>query len=133
MLYPPPYIRSLPHSQFYCNFVFSVKSDCICVMGARPSLLCVCTYMAANAYCHLIGRDEENILSSCIDQSNDTIHLLRFMHTNQQRWPCIRLHPSHKYNHTSFMHLILSFATTFPRGARIAGLKYRDFTFEVYQ
>ena len=39
MHYPPPYIRSLPHSQFYCHFVFSVKSDCMCVMGARPSLL----------------------------------------------------------------------------------------------
>ena len=32
-------IRSLPHSQFYCHFVFSVKSDCIRVIGARPSLL----------------------------------------------------------------------------------------------
>ena len=53
-------------------------------------------------YCHLIGRDDEKILSSCIDQSDDTIHLLLFMHKNQQRWPCIRLHTSHKYNHTSF-------------------------------
>ena len=31
-------------------------------------------------YCHLIGRDDENILSSCIDQSDDTIHLLRYLH-----------------------------------------------------
>ena len=82
MLYPPPYIRGLPHSRFYCHFVFSVKSDCIRVMGARSSLLCYLhTILArpdirANAYCHLIGRDDENIQSSCIDQSDDTIHLL---------------------------------------------------------
>ena len=64
------------------SFCFSVKSDCIRVMGARPSLLWYGhTILArpdigANAYCHLIGRDDENILSSCIDQSNDTLHLL---------------------------------------------------------
>ena len=46
----------------------------------------LCTYIGANAYCHLIGRDDENILSSCIDQSDDTIHLLRYMHTKQQRF-----------------------------------------------
>ena len=90
MLYPPPYIRSLPHSRFYCHFVFSVKSDFSRVMGARPSLLCyVHTILArpdigANAYCHLIGRDDENILSACIDQSNDTIYLLRYLHTNNK-------------------------------------------------
>ena len=39
MLYPPPYIRSLPHSRFYCHLVFSVKSDFSRVMRARPSLL----------------------------------------------------------------------------------------------
>ena len=32
--------RILPQSWFYCHFVFSVKSDCIHVMGAQPSLLC---------------------------------------------------------------------------------------------
>ena len=59
-----------------------MKSDFIRVMRARPSLLCYYhTILAradigANAYCHLIGRDDENILSSCIDQSDDTIHLL---------------------------------------------------------
>ena len=108
MLYPPPYIRSLPHSRFYCHFVFSVKSYFSRVMRARPSLLCyVHTILArpdirANAYCHLIGRDDENILSSYIDQSDDTIHLLRYLHTTQQRWPCmhhtakIRFHRKNK-------------------------------------
>ena len=33
------YIRSLPHSRFNCHLVFSVKSDCMHVMGAQPSLL----------------------------------------------------------------------------------------------
>ena len=81
MFYPPPYIRSLSNSRFYCHFVFSVKSDCILVIGARPSSLCYIHTMLsrpdirANAYCHLIGRDDENILS-CIDQSDDTIRLL---------------------------------------------------------
>ena len=71
-----------------------MKSDFIRVMGAWPSFLCyVHTILArpdigANAYYHLIGRDDENILSSCIDQSDDTIHLLRYLHTKQQRWPC---------------------------------------------
>ena len=46
-----------------------------------------CLTFRANEYCHfdLIGRDDENILSSYIDQSDDTIHLLRYMHTKQQR------------------------------------------------
>ena len=44
-------------------------------------------------YCQLIGRDDENIQSSCVDQSDDTIHLLRYMHTKQQRWPRIRFAP----------------------------------------
>ena len=39
MLYPPPYIRSLPHSRFYCHFVFFCEV-CIHVIGAWPSLLC---------------------------------------------------------------------------------------------
>ena len=43
----------------------------------------LCTYIGAN--CHLIGGDDGNILASCIDQSDDTIHLLRYMHTKQQR------------------------------------------------
>ena len=82
MFYPPPYIRSLSNSRCYCHFVFSVKSDYIRVIGARPSSLCYLHAMLsrpdirANAYCHLIGRDDEIILSSCIDQSDDTIHLL---------------------------------------------------------
>ena len=64
-----------------------MKSDCIRVMGARPSLLRYLHTILAkpdirvNAYRHLIGRDDEDILSSCIDQSDDTIHL-------QQRWRC---------------------------------------------
>ena len=100
MLYPPPYIRSMPDSRFNCHFVFSLKSDFIRVMGARPSLLCyVHTILArpdigANAYCHLIGRDDENILSVCIDQSDDTIYLLRYLHTKQQRW--LRTHHTDK-------------------------------------
>ena len=91
MLYSPPYIRSLPHSRFYCHFVFSVKTDFRRVMRARPSLLCyVHTILArpdigANAYCHLIGRDDENILSSCINQSDDTIHLLRYLHNRREQ------------------------------------------------
>ena len=115
MLYPPPYIRSLPHSRFYCHFVFSVISDFSRVTGARPSLLCyVHTILAspdigANAYCHLIGRDDENILSACIDQSDDTIYLLRYLHTKQQRWPCtrhtakIRYHRKNKMTIKSWM------------------------------
>ena len=117
MLYPPSYIRSLPHSRFYRHFVFSVKSDFSRVMDARPSLLCyVHTILArpdigANAYCHLIGRDDENILSSCINQSDDTLHLLRYLHTKQQRWPCthhtakIRLHRK-KQNNNKTSHRI---------------------------
>ena len=91
MLNLPPYIRSLPHSRFYCHFDFSVKSDCSRVMRARPSLLfCVYTILArpdvgANAYCHLIGRDDENILSSCINQSDDTIHLLRNLRNRREQ------------------------------------------------
>ena len=60
-----------------------MKSDCIRVMGATGYMaifVVLCTYKGANAYCQLIGRDDENILSSCIDQSDDTIHLLRLMH-----------------------------------------------------
>ena len=82
-----------------------MNCDCISVMGATgyfAIFVVLGTYIGANTYCHLIGRDDENILSSCIDQSDDTIHLLRYMHSKQQRWPCIRLQPSHKYNHTSF-------------------------------
>ena len=90
MLYPLPYIRSLPHSQFYCHFVFSMKSDWI---GCLVFFVVLCTYNGANAYCHLIGRDGENILSSCIDQSDTTIHLLQYMHTKQQRWSSIRFVP----------------------------------------
>ena len=77
---------------FIVILFFSVKSGFICVMGARPSLLCyVHTILArpdigANAYCHLIGRDDENILSSCINQSDDTIHLLRYLHTKTQNF-----------------------------------------------
>ena len=83
---PPPYIRSLPHSRFYCHFVFSVKSDNIRVMVAWPSLLCyihTSEHSHEYAYCNLIDRDDENTLSSCIDQSDDTIHLLRYLHTKQ--------------------------------------------------
>ena len=59
-------------------------------MHGHLCLFCVYTILArpdigANAYCHLIGRDDENILSSCITQSDDTIHLLRYLHTKQQR------------------------------------------------
>ena len=72
MLYPPPYTRSLPHSRFYCHFVFSVKSDCIRVMGARPSLLfCSLLLCKYRSKC-IVSSDwsrwwEQNSLSSCID------------------------------------------------------------------
>ena len=49
-------------------------------------------------YCNLIGGDEENILSSCIDQSDDTKHLLRYRHTKHQS---VRLYPSRQSKHTS--------------------------------
>ena len=68
-----------------------MKFDFSRVMRARPSLLCyVHTILArpdigANAYCHLIGRDDENILSSCIDQSDDTIHLLRYLRNRREQ------------------------------------------------
>ena len=39
----------------------------------------LCTYIGANASCHLICLDDENILSSCIDQSDDIMHLLQYM------------------------------------------------------
>ena len=48
-----------------------MKSDCIRVMVAWPSLLCyvqTSEHSREHAYCHLIGPDDENILSSCIDQ-----------------------------------------------------------------
>ena len=48
MLFPPPYIKSLPHSRFYCHFDFSVKSDFIRAMGARPSLLLCVQVLGAN-------------------------------------------------------------------------------------
>ena len=44
--------------------------------GCTAIFVVLCTYIGANAYCHLIGRDDENILSSCIDRSVDSIHLL---------------------------------------------------------
>ena len=103
MLYPPPYIRSLPHACFfYCHFVFLMKCDWIAVTDTTRCIaffVVLCTYIRGNAYCHLIGRDDENILSSCIDQSDYTIHLLRHMHTKQQS---IRLFPSQRSNHTWF-------------------------------
>ena len=58
-----------------------MKSDFSRVMGAPPSLFCyVHTILArldigANAYCHLIGRDDENILSSCTDQSDGSLDI----------------------------------------------------------
>ena len=55
--------------------------------GYLAFFVVICTYIGANAYCHLISRDDENILSSYIDQSDDTINLLQYMHTKQQRWP----------------------------------------------
>ena len=91
-----PYIRSLPHSWFYCHFVFSMKSD---GCNRMFSLLCCVMYIhQSECVLSLIGRDDENILSSCVDQSDDTIHLLRYIHTKQQS---IWLHPSHQSNHTS--------------------------------
>ena len=53
-------------------------------------LVALCKHIGVNVYCHLIDRDDENILSSYTDQSDDTINLLRYMHTNQQRSGCIR-------------------------------------------
>ena len=58
----------------------------------------LCTYIGANAYCHMIGRDDENVLSSFIDQSDDTLHLLRYRQTKQQS---VRLNPSRQSNHTA--------------------------------
>ena len=101
MLYLLPYIRSLPHSWFYCHFVFSMKSDRIAVKdttGYLADFVVLCTYIGANGFYHLIGPDDENILSSYIDHSDETIHLLRYMHTKQQRWPFIRLYPSQQSN-----------------------------------
>ena len=61
-----------------------MKCDRIVVMDTTRCIsffVALCSYIGVNAYCHLIGRDDENILPSCIDQSDDTIHLLRYMHT----------------------------------------------------
>ena len=58
-----------------------MKSDWIAVMDITGCLIffvVLCTYIRANAYCHLIGRDDENTLSLYIDQSDDTIHLLQY-------------------------------------------------------
>ena len=60
-----------------------MKCDRIGVMdttGCIAFFVALCSYIRVNAYCHLSGGDD-NILSSCIDQSDDTIHLLRYMHT----------------------------------------------------
>ena len=65
-----------------------MKSDCIAVTdttGCLAFFVLLCTYIGENVYCHLIGCDDENILSY-IDQSDDTIHLLQYMHTKHQRW-----------------------------------------------
>ena len=70
--------------------------------GFIAIIVVICTYNGVNAYCHLISRDDENILSSCIDQSDDIIHLLRYMHTKQQRWASIQLYASQQSHHTSF-------------------------------
>ena len=54
-----------------------MKCDWIAVTDTTRCLVffvVLCTYIRANAYCHLIGGDDENILSSFIDQSDDTIH-----------------------------------------------------------
>ena len=67
-----------------------MKSDWIAVTettGCLAFFVVLCTYMGAKAYSHLIGQDDENFLSSYNDQSDDTIHLLRYMHTKQQGWP----------------------------------------------
>ena len=53
----------------------------------------LCTCIGANAYCHLIGRGDENILSSCIDQSDDTIHLLLKLAHKATK---MAVHPSHE-------------------------------------
>ena len=83
MLDPPPYIWSLSHSRFIPP-VFSVKSDCICVMGAWPSLL-LCVHVSEQMYSviWLVNTWWQNYL----DQSNDNTHSLRCMYITQQRWP----------------------------------------------
>ena len=92
--YPSKYLKAGHHrTAIQANIGPPAKrlSDCIRVMGARPSLLCyvhTSEHSHENAYCHLIGRDDENILSSCIDQSDDSKHLLRCLLRKQQRRPC---------------------------------------------
>ena len=54
------------------------------------SFVVLCTIIGANAYCHLIGRDDENILSSCIDQLDDIIDLLRYITQSNNDSGCIR-------------------------------------------
>ena len=64
------------------------------------SLLCCVMYIhQSECVYHLVGWDDENILSSYIDQSDDTLHLLQYMHTKQQS---IQLYPSQQSNHISF-------------------------------
>ena len=82
-----------------------MKSDWIAATdttGCLAFFVVLCTYIGANAYCHLIGRDDENILSSHIDQSEDTVQSLRYKHIKQQRRLNIWLYPSQQSNHTSF-------------------------------
>ena len=62
--------------------------------GYMAIFVVLCTYIGANAYCHLIGRDDENIRSSCIDQSDDTTHLLRYMHTKATKMPMYPVAPT---------------------------------------
>ena len=48
-----------------------MKSDWIAATdttGCLAFFVVLCTYIGANAYCHLIGRDDEHILSSYTDQ-----------------------------------------------------------------
>ena len=60
------------------NSSYSTRTSTSNTILARPDI-------GANAHCHLIGRDDENILSSCIDQSDDTIHLLRYLHNRREQ------------------------------------------------
>ena len=68
--------------------------------GCMAIFVVLYTFIGASAYCHLISRYDETILSSCIDQSDDTIHLLQCTHAHKATK--MAEHPSHEYNQTSF-------------------------------
>ena len=109
MLYPPPYIRSLPHSRFYCHYVFSVKSDFSRVMRARPSLL-ICSLLLRKYHSKcIVSSDWSRWLEHSVIMYwpirwyyTFAVILAQKRRTKQQRWPCthhtakIRFHRKNK-------------------------------------